>query len=96
MKYRNMKTGQERDFVQGMKIDPLWRPVNVFSQGPATVSIVEVHPEDIDRIDKKAEEISNPESSMTKSVTAKNVELAKKKAAREKNATEAEIVEESI
>lgn len=60
MRYRNMKTGQERDFVPGMKINSLWKPIQNISRfardKKATVSLVEVHPEDIRQIEQAADE----------------------------------------
>ncbi len=54
MKYRNMKTGQEREFIQGMKFDSyLWKPIQRIRTGSrATVTVTEVHPEDFKSHDK--------------------------------------------
>lgn len=52
MRYRNMKTGEERDFINGMKIDSLWKPVQVIRARRATITVTEVHPEDFKTNDK--------------------------------------------
>ena len=96
MRYRNMKTGEERDFVQGMKINNLWQPIRTMKSGKGTMSVTEIHPEDIKRIDdKKAdadESSTKTKSSMPRAVKKRNAEIKKKLAA----AKEAETVEESV
>lgn len=47
-----MKTGEERDFIEGMKIDSLWKPIRVIRTRRATVTVTEVHPEDFKSNDK--------------------------------------------
>lgn len=93
MRYRNMKTGDERDFIQGMKIDPLWKPVHVMrSSGRSTVTVTEIHPEDMKEdmkktvtgLDKVPEKKSRRKAPIVKAVNA-----ARRKEAR---AQEAEIV----
>lgn len=100
MRYRNMKTGEERDFIQGMKINSLWKPVQVLhTAGRSTVTVTEIHPEDMKEdmkktvtgLDKVPEMPSRKKSSMAKAVSKANKKLAAKLAA----ANEAEIVEES-
>lgn len=100
MRYRNMKTGDERDFVQGMKFDDLWKPVRkMHSEGRSTVTITEIHPEDIKKDmdktimgdDKAPEQKSRKKSAMAKAVSKANKKLAAKLAATQ----EAEVVEES-
>lgn len=98
MKYRNMKTGEERDFIQGMKIDDLWKPVLRFhTGGRSTVTVTEIHPEDFkaDQTQTVMGEEKAPEKkSRRKASIVKAVEAAKRKEAREKaaKATSAEIV----
>jgi hypothetical protein len=95
MRYRNMKTGDERDFIQGMIIDDLWKPVQTLhTGGRSTVTITEIHPEDVKADlpktimgdDKAPEQKTRRKSSLKKAVDA-----ARRKEKAEK-ATEAEIV----
>jgi hypothetical protein len=96
MRYRNMKTGDERDFIQGMKIDPLWKPIQTFhTGGRSTVTITEIHPDDIKADLPKTimgEDKAPEKKSRRKASIVKAVQAAKRKEAREKAATEAEIV----
>ena len=98
MRYRNMKTGEERDFVQGMKFDDLWKPVRTLhTGGRSTVTITEIHPEDVkdDSVKTIMGEDKAPEKpSRKKAPIVKAVQAAKRKEAREKAAAakEGEIV----
>lgn len=97
MKYRNMKSGEVREFPQGIKFDAsMWKPIQVLrSTGRSTLMVAEIHPEDmkpdnnktIMGEDKTAEKKSRKKSSMAKAIEKRNKQLAA--------AQEAEIVEES-
>lgn len=87
MRYRNMKTGEERDFIEGMKINDLWKPVQTLhTGGRSTVKITEIHPEDLKPDmsktilgeDKSPEKPSRRKSAMAKAVGAANRKLAKR------------------
>lgn len=87
MRYRNMKTGDEREFIQGTKFSSLWKPIQVLKTGNRSTTIVtEIHPEDlapdmaktIMGEDKLPEIPSRRKSSMAKAVTAANKKLAKR------------------
>ena len=96
MRYRNMKTGDVREFVQGMIFDDLWKPIQTFhTGGRSTVAITEIHPEDMKADLEKTvlgEDKAPEKKSRSKSAMAKAVAKANKKLAAAK---EAEIVEES-
>jgi hypothetical protein len=72
MLYRHIKSGETREFVQGMKIDPLWRPIAAQRIAKGTMSVVEVHPEDVRRIDESTEEDSGSDSALSTGVAAEN------------------------
>lgn len=98
MRYRNMKTGDERDFVQGMKFDDLWKPVHkLHTGGRSTVTVTEIHPEDMQADMNKTimgEDKAPEKKSRRKASIVKSVEAAKRKEAAElkaKKAKEAEI-----
>lgn len=99
MRYRNMKTGDERDFIEGMKIDPLWKPVRtILFGGRSTLHITEIHPEDVKADLPKTimgEDKAPEKKSRKKTTIQKAVDAARRKEAR---AQEAEIVksEESV
>ena len=93
MRYRNMKTGDERDFIEGMKIDPLWKPVQTIrTGGRSTVQITEIHPEDVKADMPKTimgDDKTPEKKSRRKAPIVKAVNAARRKEAR---AQEAEIV----
>lgn len=97
MRYRNMKTGEERDFIQGMKIDDLWKPIQrLRTGGRSTVLITEIHPEDVKADLPKTimgEDKAPEKKSRRKSNIKKAVDSARRKEARSKaaKATDAEI-----
>jgi len=87
MRYRNMKTGDERDFIEGMKINSLWKPVRTLhTGGRSTVTITEIHPEDLKEDmaktimgdDKLPEAPSKRKSELAKAVGKANKKLAQK------------------
>lgn len=93
MRYRNMKTGDERDFIQGMKFDDLWKPVQTLrTGGRSTVTITEIHPEDVKADLPKTimgEDKAPEKPSRRKSTLKKAVDAARRKEAK---AQPAEIV----
>ena len=50
MLYQHKKTGEKREFVQGMKIADEWSPVHVINDGVGVLSISQVDPKSIDTI----------------------------------------------
>lgn len=97
MRYRNMKTGDERDFPKGIKFDEsMWKPIRpVHVGGRATMTITEIHPEDVKPDMQKTimgEDKAPEKKSRRKASIVKAVNAARRK---EKRAQEAEIVEES-
>jgi hypothetical protein len=50
MLYRHKKTGETREFVQGMHIGSDWSRVVTMQHGAGTLSITEVDPKSIDTI----------------------------------------------
>lgn len=97
MRYRNMKSGIEREFPKGIKFDEsMWKPVQRFrAGGRATVQITEIHPEDVKPDMEKSimgEDKAPEKKSRRKSSLKKAVDAARRKEAK---AQEAEIVEES-
>lgn len=50
MLYRHKKTGEEREFVVGMKIAPEWSRVITMNHGPGVLSVTEVDQKSIDTI----------------------------------------------
>ena len=83
-----MKTTEERDFIPGMKINSLWKPVQTLrTGGRSTVTITEIHPEDLKPDMPKTvmgEEKSAEVASTKKSELAKAVEKANKKLAKQR------------
>lgn len=90
MRYRNMKTGEERDFIQGMKFDDLWKPVRTLhTGGRSTVTITEIHPEDLkDDMSKTimGEDKAPEKPSRRKASIVKAVSAARRKEARAQKA----------
>lgn len=90
MRYRNMKTGEERDFIQGMIIDDLWKPIQTLrTGGRSTVTITEIHPEDVKADLPKTimgEDKAPEKKSRRKAEIVKAVGAARRKEARAKKA----------
>lgn len=50
MIYQHKKTGEKREFVQGMKIADEWSPLHTEKAGPGVMTLSEVDPKSITTI----------------------------------------------
>lgn len=73
MLYQHKKTGEKREFVQGMKIADEWSPLHTEQAGPGVMTISEVDPKAITSI--KSEKAAKTRA---KNKAKKAVEAGKK------------------
>lgn len=79
MLYQHKKTGEKREFVQGMQIAPEWSPLRTMQTEHGVLSISEVDPKSISTIKSR-------KAAATR---------AKNKSSKKKNESQAEAVEKT-
>lgn len=79
MLYRHKKTGEEREFVQGMTVDPLWSRVITMPHGNGVLSVSEIDPKSIDSIKSRKAAATRAKNKAAKKAAVKYKSTPKKK-----------------
>lgn len=77
MLYQHKKTGEKREFVQGMKIADEWSPVHSMQAGPGTLTISEIDPKSISTIKSRKAAETRAKNKAKKAAESKQ-EVSKK------------------
>ena len=79
MLYQHKKTGEKREFVQGMKIDEAWSPVHTMKTEKGVLSISEVDPKSISSIKSRKAAATRAKNKAAKTAAPKTQKEAVEK-----------------